>query len=154
MKIGYICMFAILLGAWPVTAPLFAAKKFVGVVDNKGYRYVDACGCSFYDPEKRPNAKDPETWKYVLLANAQGKGWMEIDGQVEELALEKDTVQLEGKKGDHFLQIYRGANISVRVEVTALGFGEGRSMFCDAIITVIKDQKKKQVIKAKGSCGC
>lgn len=78
---------------------------------------------------------------------------MNIDGQVVQLRLVKDTIKYKGRKGDWYYQTYQSGNITVNVECVATGFGDTHAVDCNATINVTKGIQK-QVVKAIGSCGC
>lgn len=78
---------------------------------------------------------------------------MNIDGQIVQLRLIKDTFKYKGRKGDRYFQTYKSGNITVNVACVATGFRDTHALSCDATITVIKGAQK-QSVKAKGDCGC
>jgi hypothetical protein len=132
--------------------PTVTAFK-IDLVDNSNYQYLDGCGCSFWPVDKPPKFNDSGTRKYLLVGNYEKQAWMNINDQIIELHLTKDTIKYQGNKGDRFEQTYQAGDITANVECIATGFGDTHAVDCDATITVIKGDQK-QVVKAIGSCGC
>jgi hypothetical protein len=124
----------------------------IGLVDNSKSQYLDGCGCSFW-PVNKPPTSDPKTWKYLLVGNYDKQAWMNINDQIVQLRLTKDTIRYKGRKGDRYQQTYQSADITAKVECIATGFGDTHAVDCNTTITVVKGDQKR-VVKAIGSCGC
>jgi hypothetical protein len=139
-------------GAPPIQGGTSTAIK-IGLVDNSKYQYRDGCGCSFWPVNKTPKFDDPRTWKYLLVGNYDKQAWMNINSQIIQLRLTKDTIRYKGRNGDRYQQTYQSGDITANVECIATGFGDTHSVDCNATITVAKGNQK-QVVKAIGSCGC
>ena len=122
------------------------------MVDNSDFKYLDGCGCGFYPSDRPPHIDRADSQKYFLVATGD-KGWMNIDGEIVELLRTKDETRYQGKVGEEFKQLYQSDDTAVEVTCKATGFGDTHAVFCDAIITVKKDNQKK-VIECAGDCGC
>ncbi len=120
----------------------------IGLLDNSRGQYLEGCGCSFWT-----GGENPKNDKYILLGNYDKQAWMNIDGEVVQLRLVKDTTKYQGKKGDRYYQTYQSSNLTVKVECVATGFGDTHAVFCNSNITVAKGTRK-QTVKTTGSCGC
>jgi hypothetical protein len=140
-------------GAVPVTETKHPDSIKIGLVDNSGYQYQDGCGCGFWPVDGKPQLNDPSTQKYILIGDYDKQAWMNIDDQIVQFRLVKNTTKYQGRIGDRYFQSYQSGDITVEVECVATGFGDTHGVDCDATITVISGVQK-QVTKAVGSCGC
>jgi hypothetical protein len=125
----------------------------IGLVDNSRYQFQDGCGCGFWPEGGNPKPNDPSAQKYILIGNYDKQAWMNIDGEIVQFELVKDTTEYKGKIGNRYFQSYQSGDIAVNVECVATGFGDIHGVDCNATITVIRGVQK-QVMKAAGSCGC
>ncbi|HKX29413.1 MAG TPA: hypothetical protein VJ302_17085 [Blastocatellia bacterium] len=125
----------------------------IGFVDNSVGQYQDGCGCGFWPVGRMPKFNDPGAQNYILIGNYEKQAWMNIDDQIVQFSLAKDTTAYKGNVGDRYFQSYQSGDITVEVECIATGFGDTHGVDCDATITVIRGAQK-QVVKATGSCGC
>jgi hypothetical protein len=125
----------------------------IGLVDNSRYQHQDGCGCGFWLIGRKPKLNDPSAQKYILIGNYDKQAWMNIDGEIVQFELVKDTTEYKGKIGNRYFQSYQSGDIAVNVECVATGFGDIHGVDCNATITVIRGVQK-QVMKAAGSCGC
>jgi hypothetical protein len=132
---------------------LGAVPFMIGLVDNSRNQYRDGCGCGFWPVGRKPKFNDPQTQKYILIGNYDKQAWMNIDGNIVQLRLVKDTTKYKGRKGARYYQTYQSGNTTVNVECVATGYGDTHALFCNSTITVIKGAKK-QTLKAVGDCGC
>jgi hypothetical protein len=139
-------------GASPAQGGISTAIK-IGLVDNSKSQYLDGCGYSFWPVNKAPKFDAPRTWKYLLVGNYDKQAWMNINGQIIQLRLTKNTIRYKGRKGDRYHQTYQAGDITANVECIATRFGDTHSVDCNATITVVKGDQK-QVVKAIGGCGC
>lgn len=130
-------------------------KPIVGYVEQANV--VDGCGCLFqFTDEERLSGK------YIFSSSLENSGWINLNGKDIQLKLiSSNQAKVSSKKGSRFKEIYTGGKVTVEIDyivtwTCAADAPEDESCETtkyDVDITFSQDGQRN-LIKAKGECGC
>ena len=130
-----------------------AERPLIGFVQRTDL--AGECGCCFQSNAKDKKLKGP----YIFLTRMDEDAWMNINGQDIMLKeIETTEPKTELRKGDRYRSTYKAGEITVQLDHLVTKSCDPDDEACeftymDVTITVVQGDQR-QIVKARGGCGC